>query len=109
MWFSITNVLDESVTILNQIGGVGTRYYLDPQSPFFLAGSIGLSLWDAVFEENSDGWLGFGILGGVGYEFRPHWSVEAGLGWGNPSKSESGITAESNALAFLVTVNGLAY
>jgi len=108
-WFSITNVLNESVTILNQVGGLGARYYIAAESPFFVTGSIGLSLWDAAFEENSDGWLGFGILGGVGYEFLRHWTVEANLGWGNPSKTESGIKAESNALAFLFTVNGLAY
>ena len=108
-WFSFENALNSTVTILNQIGGLGARYYPDAQSAFFVAGSMGLSYWTTPFEDNSDGWLGFGILGGVGYEFVPHWSVEASIGWGNPSKTQNSDKAESNALAFLVTVNGLAF
>ncbi len=109
-WFSLDNALGSSVTIAHGIGGLGVTYYLQPVAPsFFFTGVIGLSTWAAPFESNSDTWTGFGIGGGFGYEFARHWSIEVCATYGNPSDTQSGITATTNATTIKATVNVLAY
>jgi hypothetical protein len=52
---------------------------------------------------------GFGISGGAGYEFAPHWSVEAVIGWGSPEEESRSSTLTTDAFVFAVRVHGLAY
>jgi hypothetical protein len=105
-WFGMDSAAGKSVTIAHGIGLVGASYYFNVAAPsMYLVGSIGLSSWSAPFESDSESWSGFGITGGVGYEFATHWSVEGTLNWGNPGKGEF----TTNAFSVLVTVNGLAY
>lgn len=113
-WFGMENALDENVTIANGIGGVGVSYYIQTTAPsLYFLGSIGLSTWMTPFEDEIGNWLGFGVSGGVGYEFAAHWGVEATVNYGNPKdeETEDGRTMEAStsALAFAVIVYGLAY
>jgi hypothetical protein len=108
-WFSLENALGETVTIANGVGLIGVSYYLQPTpGGWYLLGVIGVSTWDAVFE-NSSASTGFGLGGGVGWEFAPHWSVEAVAEWGKPSDSEAGVDLETNAVSILVMIAGTAY
>jgi hypothetical protein len=109
-WFSFENALGNNVTITNGLGGVCVAYYFQPVAPSpYINGTLGLSMWDAPFEEGAEAWYGFGVGIGGGYEFARHYSVEADLFWGKPGKEESGIKASSNALTIRVTINALAY
>jgi len=109
-WFSITNVFDESVTILNQIGGVGATYYLSEaaKSAYFL-GAVGLGTWSTPFESGGSTWIGFGLTGGVGYEFAKHWGAELAASWSKPSDEEGGLNVESNTLGVLLTIQWIGY
>jgi hypothetical protein len=70
-------------------------------------GTIGLSSFGPV--DDSSAQAGLGISGGVGYEFAPHWSVEAVVGWGSPEEESGGSTLKTDALVFAVRIHGLAY
>jgi opacity protein-like surface antigen len=109
-WFAMTNVLNESVTIVNSTGGLGLTYYFAPQAPsVYLLGLIGLSTWAAPFESNSDTWVGFGVGGGIGYEFVPHWAVEGSLSYGNPQTSSGPLTLTTKATSLRLSLNVLGY
>lgn len=109
-WFSLENVLGENVIIVNGVGGVGMTYFFQPVAPSpYILGELGLSIWNAPFEEGSEAWYGFGLAVGAGYEFSRHYSVEVNLTWGKPGKEVGGVKASSNALSLMVTINALAY
>ena len=85
-------------------------YYFQTTSPsFYINGGVGLSVWTAPFETGVEAWYGFGFMGGLGYEFARHWSIECGIMWGNPSYSESGYNFQTNALAITLSIIGIAY
>jgi len=109
-WFGITNALNQKVTILSQVGGLGASYYLseEPSSAYFL-GAIGFGTWSTPFESGGSTWIGIGLTGGVGFEFAKHWSAEATVSWSKPSDEEGPLRAESNVVSVLVTIQGLAY
>lgn len=105
-WFGVDDEMEDGVTIAHGIGLVGLSYYLEAAAPsVYFTGTVGISSWSAPFEEDSDTWSGFGIGGGVGYEFARHWSVEGVLTWGNPGDESMTVSA----LSFFVTVIGIAY
>lgn len=110
-FFGITNALDENVTILNAVGGVGVSYSLNLSAPTpFFTGGIGLATWSLPFEDNApDTWTGFGFYVGAGYEFARHYSGELDLVYGNPGDSQGGLDASSSALSVRLTINALAY
>lgn len=100
----------ETYTVAHGIGGLGVTYYLQPVGPsFFFTGVIGLSTWMYPFESNTDTWTGFGFAFGGGYEFSPHWSVEANITHGKPGDSEYGIDVYYKATTFKICVVGTAY
>jgi len=109
-WFSIENILGDNITIANGVGGIGFSYYFSPadKSAYFRAG-VGASTWMAPFDSDIDTWYGLGVVGGFGYEFAKHWSIEAIAMWSNPSKKELGIDLTTNAFSFAVTLNILGY
>jgi len=99
-WFGMESLAGD-VTIANGVGLVGASYYLQEGAPsVYILGSIGTSAWMAPFEEDSGSMSGFGISGGLGYEFRPHLSVEGTVNLGWPSEDE----VTTNAAAVLVTL-----
>jgi len=109
-WFGIENVLGDDVTIASSVGLVGVSYYLQPTKPSaYILGVIGVSTWDAIFEEGSSASTGFGIGGGMGWEFSPHWSFEALVEWGNPEDSDGGMKLETDAFSFMILIAATAY
>lgn len=110
-WFSIVNVFEDDVMVTHALGTVALTQYTRPLAPsFYYTVGVGFSTWDLPFEEDAgDPWIGLGLRGGVGYEFRSHFAVEVSLGWGEPSTEEVGVDVSSNALSLNVVLVGLAY
>ena len=109
-WFSMLNALNDDITITAGTGTLAIIYFMEPSSPsWFITGGVGYSTWDTPFEEDSEAWTGTGLFAGGGYEFSKHWNIEAGLNWGNPSKSESGITATTYHTTLFFSINVMGY
>jgi len=110
-WFSMTNAYDDEVTIASGAGGLGFSYYQKPVAPSMIfTGGIAVSSWSLPFEDDApDPWQGFGIFGGVGYEFARHVSAELDLVYGKPDTKEDGVTASANVMSVMLTVNALAF
>ena len=109
-WFGMENVLGEKVTIISGVTGAGASYYFKPTSPsLYINGGIGVSVWTAPFETESEAWYGFGFMGGLGYEFARHWSAELGIMLGNPGTTELGMDFQTNAFAISLSIIGIAY
>ena len=105
-WYNIDDPGGNDLTV-NGITMIGASYYLKPTSPslYFNAG-IGASGWSRRWNQSSrDNHTGFGAMGGIGYEFRRHWSVEAGIMWGQSSTSDG----KPNFLACTLSIIGIAY
>jgi opacity protein-like surface antigen len=118
-WFTLD--VGHDAIFANSVGLVGLSYYFQDESPaLYVLGLVGLSTWDAPFEENWDAQVGFGLGAGLGWEFSRHWSLEATFNWGNPGGEEfpatdeygnlvGSLELETNPVSILITVNGLAY
>ena len=94
------------------ITGVGVSYYFKPIAPsFYVNAGLGQHVWIldrgglSFFYSTEDRYEGFGIMGGIGYEFVPHWSVECGVMWGNAGFEEDKL----NSLAISLSIIGIAY
>ena len=108
-WLSIENVMNEDVIIVNGVGLLGVSYYLKPQTPsLYLTGTLGISTW-GDYKEIGDAWSGFGFGAGVGYEIARYWSVEGNVIYGKPGDSEMGIDVNTDAVGFMLTLNGTWY
>ena len=107
---------------LNGISGVGVSYYFKPIAPSFYvtAGfgsqSFSYNLYKCILlGYHSEEYKGLGIMGGIGYEFARHWSVECGVMWGNPRYETDDIYEEDkadkvvNTLAITFSIIGIAY
>lgn len=106
-WFGLTNAFDESVTITNGNGGIGVSYFLNSKN--FIAGGLGLSTWNTPFESGSKASTGLGIFVGGGREMSKNWTVEGGIGWGNPKYSEDDVKLTTKAVSLMVSFNHLWY
>ncbi len=85
--------------VITGIEGLGVSYYFKPTSPsLYINAGIGLPLWDGLA-------LGAGAMGGIGYEFTRHWSVECSVMWGNSISFD----ANYNNLAISLSIIGIAY
>ncbi|MEE9270542.1 MAG: hypothetical protein V3V49_09815 [Candidatus Krumholzibacteria bacterium] len=119
-WFSVVDstvrttsnvAVINDVIIANSVGLVGISYYFEETVPSpYVMGVLGVSVWDAPFEDGSSALVGFGLGAGVGWEFKPHWSLEAMVNWGKPSDTLPFLgETEINAVSFVITIAGLAY
>ncbi len=103
-WLNVDNDLYRNEMIVNGVGLLGASYYFQETAPsWYVLGLLGISTWGSLDEGDSE--AGFGVGAGAGWEFTRHWSVEATINWGKPSED----WVETNAVSFLVTINGLAY
>ncbi len=124
--FASPDTLSKDIWIASGVAGLGASYHLKPNPPsFYVTGAAGFSTWTAPFEpddwlvpfkDHARTWFGIGVIGGVGYEFRQYWRVEATALWGNPHESadvnDDGVNdmeVTSNSLSFLVLLTGLLY
>jgi hypothetical protein len=109
-WFSLKNIFDNDVTVQSGVIGIGFTWFTSPEPrSFFITGTAGISYWDLPFESDAEAWTSGGAIVGVGYEFSPHWSVDASLLLGSPEKDEGGLNAKTKSTSLLVTVTGVAY
>lgn len=78
--------VEEDATFASGIGGIGVAYYFQPVIPSpYINATLGYSSFSALGNDNYDGEMGVGFAAGVGYEFAPHWTVEASLNYGKSS------------------------
>lgn len=109
-WFPMVNALNQTVTMIAGTGTIAVSYYWKSFAPsWFISGGLGYGTWQAPFEEDSEAWIGTGLMFGVGYEFSPHWSFEGGFNWGNPKKSEGAVEATTTHKTIFITINVLGY
>jgi hypothetical protein len=60
---------------ISGVTGIGASYYFKPTSPsVYINAGIGMSMRNIIAT-----W----VIGGIGYEFTRHWSVECDVMWGN--------------------------
>lgn len=97
---------ESDVTLIQGLSSIGFSNYLNAQTAtgIFLTGGIGVSVLAAPFEDVSSS-SGFGLFGGVGYEFTKHWSVQGDLLYSNIE--DSGVTL--NSLGIRIVLSGLSY
>jgi hypothetical protein len=65
---------------ISGIQGVGVDYVLP--SGMYLSGGVGLANLNILLDGSLEGDSGFGLNGGVGYEFGDLWMVDFDLTWG---------------------------
>jgi opacity protein-like surface antigen len=109
-WTSMENVFGNSVTIASGFGGAALTGFINevPPSLYWTVG-LGFTSWSAPFESGSTASYGFGLLGGLGYEFTKHWTVEGGVTYGQPKETEGSLELTTKALNFTVVVKVLGY
>ena len=109
-WFVAENV-ETREFILSSITGVGFSYYFKTTSPtLYINAGIGASTWRAFdISPTSETGLrkhsGLGLMGGLGYEFRPHWGVELGIMYGFPGSGNYSVKSFEVSLSII----GIAY
>ena len=97
--------------ILSSITGSGFSYYFKTASPsLYIHAGIGAATWRSLdISPTTETGLrkdsGLGLMGGVGYEFRPHWGVELGVMYGFPGSGSYSV----QALAVNLSIIGIAY
>lgn len=86
VWFEEpTNGGSKEEIITSAHSGLGITLFRNLTSPtLYYFGSVGFSHWWAPFADNSPLWTGFGIVGGVGYEFFQRVAIEASASYGSP-------------------------
>ncbi len=85
------------------IGGIGVTKYLSPEGRgFFIFGGAGMGLF-MRFESGWDSTSGFGLIGGIGYDFAKHWNIQADVIY---TTFESGLI---KSLSIRATINFLAF
>ena len=76
----------------NMMYGIGVSYYFKPIAPsFYVNAGFGIQQYSyhtrpnwIWFGYHTEEYLGPGIMGGIGYEFARHWSMEFGVMWSYP-------------------------
>lgn len=85
------------------VGGVGVTKYLKPEGTgFFVFGGAGMGMF-MVLESGGGSNTGFGVIGGIGYDFAKHWNIQADVLYTN---IESGF---QKSLSIRATINFLAF
>jgi len=106
---TVVTDIDESITAVTGVGGVGLTYFLKPEAPsLFISLGVGLGVWSYPFEDY-DPLTGLGITGGFGYEFSPNWSLEASILYGKPSGDDVEWKYTSDFISAGLTINVTGY
>ena len=67
------------------ISALGATYVL-PSAPVHLSGGVGLATWDLI-SASSSSFVGFGLTGGIGWEFADKWLLDIAMTYGIPDSS----------------------
>ncbi len=89
------HLADEEITL--NAAGV-TKYLGKTGTGVFLTGGVGLTTIETSDE-------GFGLFGGIGFEFAKHFTVETNILYSRVDEAST----DSESFSFRVTVNGLAF
>jgi len=109
-WFGAEDAAGTDLFIAHGIGLLGASYYFRPSSPsLYVLGSVGTSAWMTMIESEYDMAAGFGVSGGVGYEFKRGWAVEATANWGKPKDTADGVDLVTEAFSGMFTVGYTGY
>ncbi len=90
------------------LGAVAFTLYFDniSETGWFVSGGIGHSnMSEFSFSSTAASRSGFGLFGGVGYEFSSHWTVEVDLQYSAVTDDRR----DTDSFGVLVTVNVLAF
>ena len=96
----------EDTVIINGIVGLGVSYYFKSTSPsLYINAGRGISMWESILR------FGVGRMGGIGYEFTRHWSVECGVMWGKNMEAFDPFsrTIKVDSLAISLSIIYIAY
>ena len=95
----------KDATFASGVGGVGISYYLRPTLPsLYFTGTLGYASFGTPFDDY-DTEYGVGGAAGIGYEFAPHWTVEAIVVYGRTTHKD----LATNALSLKATINLLSF
>ena len=74
------SVYGNKALVISGVSGFGFAFYLNPTSPslYFNVGA-GPAMWHTPDKDVQMPWIGVGAMGGIGYEFARHWSIELGI------------------------------
>jgi hypothetical protein len=102
---------EDGATMAVGVGGIGASYFFKPQAPsLFVSATVGFTSQSYPFW-GSEPHVGFGLAGGIGYEFSPNWNVELTFLTGTPKgdTEQRPVTYEASTVAFGLTINVLGY
>jgi opacity protein-like surface antigen len=99
------------ITFVMTISAIGVSKYLDSkeETGVFLTGGLGLAASDAPFEKDIDSSNGWGLFGGIGYEFANHWTIQADILYSHISEEVFDINITNDYIGIRATINVLAF
>jgi hypothetical protein len=112
LWFNADYTFYDDETVLSSVGGLGVTFNVKNESPtFYVAGGLGYSEWSYHFDESAPPHMtGFGIFGGAGYEFSPHFNFGLDLLYGTLKHDYNHYgKASVKPISIQFTLNALAY
>ena len=102
--------LNAEENILNVFWGIEAAKYLGgEQSKLYLIGGLGYSIIEVTSHPGLDIAGGLGIFGGIGYEFKKHWSVRAELLYNRLNNTDSELDLDLHSVGVRISVNVLGY
>ena len=102
---------EDGGTALLALSAVGVTKYLGTSGTgLFVTGGLGPAIFDSPSKLDVHPSIGFGLFGGVGYEFSKHWSVQADVLYLNISEADiSDPDSDLDSFGFRVSLNFLAF
>jgi hypothetical protein len=102
--------------VANGAAGMGLMYFPFRRVGIYFVGSIGLATlvtWQPPLKLENARQTGVAVVGGIGYEFVSHLSIDFTVGFGNASMTRVDdfreIALTDEVVTFSVTLNGLTY
>lgn len=106
VWFDEpTSTGTKEEIVVSAHSGFGLTFFQKETTPsLYYFGSVGFSHWWAPFADDGPFWTGFGIIGGIGFEFVKRLSLETMASWGNPKTEINSVSVWSFIAAVRFTL-----